>query len=119
MKSNSIIFLCSLHRKLNPAMKKSCEQAMRIGQQVRLGKAPRDVKDPTWITPKSHRQPPINLYGFYVLRHAYNIITAGLTEFTEEMFNDPSPFSDSEIYQIRQHWGLFMFDFHNNHPLEE
>ncbi|XP_054820185.1 uncharacterized protein LOC129319210 [Prosopis cineraria] len=93
--------------------------AMRIGQQVRLGKAPRDVKDPIWIEPKSRRQPPTNLCGFYVLRHVYNIITASLTEFTEEMFNDSSPFPQLEIQEIRRHWGLFMLELHNNNPLNE
>ncbi|XP_054810949.1 uncharacterized protein LOC129312394 [Prosopis cineraria] len=119
MKNNSILFLCSLHHKLNPAMKKSCEQAMRIGQQVRLGKTLHDVKNPTWITPKSRHQPPTNLCGFYVLRHVYNIITAGLIELTEEMFNDSSPFSQSEIQEIRRYWGLFMLELHNNNPLNE
>ncbi|XP_054800922.1 uncharacterized protein LOC129310697 [Prosopis cineraria] len=111
MKSNTVVFLCSLHYKLGKEMKKTIDLAMRTYQNVVLQKHGHELKDPTWIEPKSHRQPVrTNLCGLYVMRHMLNIITLGMTEFTKEMFDNSDAFSEAEIEDIRIRWATYFVE---------
>ncbi|XP_054781916.1 uncharacterized protein LOC129289133 [Prosopis cineraria] len=110
MKSNTIIFLCSLHYKLGKEMKKTIDLVMRTHQNVVLQKHRHELKDPTWIEPKSHRQlVKTNLCGLYVMRYMLNIITLGRTEFTKEMFDNSDAFSEVKLKTSAQDCLLLPF----------
>lgn len=111
-RQNVNVLLCSLGNKPNKEIKSLIDQVMKACHMME-GRISASRKKPRWICPNSQRQTESYECGYYVMRYMLNIVSENIADLWKERFNNPDPFAEEEINDIKERWAKCFLEMTN------
>ncbi|KAI4318319.1 hypothetical protein L6164_026106 [Bauhinia variegata] len=64
-----------------------------------------------YVLEECRRQLGNTKYGYYVMKHMLNIVSANIIDLWEERFNNFDPFSKEEIDDVQKRWAKYLIHY--------
>lgn len=107
-KIQNVVFLCSMGLKPEKNIGLIVDSAIN---GYNRWKGSRKQRKPTWnISLKCQRQSFNYEYGYYVMIHMLNIVSAGIVNLWNQIFGDLTPFHEDDVTNVQERCANFILE---------